>query len=146
MTPAEKAQSQVNCAVVHINAKTGSALKLIAGCHWREAAAKIREAQRNLSEALRYLTDLAEDQPRDPNYTRPVNFTSTNNYGSGPAGEDDVYTVEEFRARCAGGSFNDHDGYGYPVKNKMANINVFVYPSQIAKITDDVTHDIWLNK
>ena len=30
------------------------------------------------------------------NYTDKVRFTSTGNYGCGPEGEDDVYTVEEF--------------------------------------------------
>ena len=64
-------------------------------------------------------------------YTTPVKFSSTGNYGCGPDDdEDDVYTVSEFIELCKLGAFIDYDGYGYPVKNNLANKSVAIYPSQ----------------
>jgi len=42
-------------------------------------------------------------------YCIPVKFTVTGTYGCGPKGEDDVYTVEEFKKFCEAGSFIDFD-------------------------------------
>ncbi len=80
------------------------------------------------------------------NYTRKVNFTSTNNYGCGPDNEDDVYTVEEFKQCCEDGAFRDYDGHGYPVKDNKACESIIVKPSRVNKIPEDATHIIWFNK
>lgn len=79
-------------------------------------------------------------------YERPVSFTVTNTYGCAPCGEDDVYTVAEFRERCDSGSFIDYDGHGYPVKDKLADESVIVKPSRIGEIPDDATHIVWYNR
>jgi hypothetical protein len=79
-------------------------------------------------------------------YTHPVNFNSTNNYGNAPEGEDDVYTVEEFLKICDDGMFIDYDGYGHPVKDKMADESICVKPSQREQIPKDATHIVWYNR
>lgn len=80
------------------------------------------------------------------NYTDPVIFSSTGNYGCGPEGEDDVYTAEEFRLCVKGGGFIDYDGYGHPVKDKKADPSINIYPSKIKEIPADATHIVWFNR
>lgn len=86
------------------------------------------------------------------NYTDPVKFTSTNNYGCGPQGEDDVYTVEEFKTLCENGAFIDYDGFGCPVKDSKADPSFFIYPSRVVAypnprwIPEDATHVVWYNR
>jgi len=79
-------------------------------------------------------------------YTRPVKFSVTNQYGCGPDGEDDVYTVEEFLAHVQGGSFIDYDGHGRPVKDGMADENIVIKPSRVHEIPKDATHVVWFNR
>lgn len=79
-------------------------------------------------------------------YSFPVRFSSTNNYGCGRDDEDDVYTVEEFRERVASGSFIDYDGHGYPVLGNMADRRVVIRPSTVDTIPADATHIVWFNK
>ncbi len=79
-------------------------------------------------------------------YTEPVNFTATDRYGNGPAGEDDVYTVEEFRRNVKCGAFIDYDGFGHPVKDRKLNPEVYVYPSKVHEIPADATHVVWYNR
>lgn len=79
-------------------------------------------------------------------YTNPVKFTRTNQYGCGPKGEDDVYTVKEFIEKVKTSSFIDYDGYGYPVKDKLADTKIIVKPSRVDKIPKDATHIVWFNK
>ena len=79
-------------------------------------------------------------------YSTPVKFTKTNQYGSGPVGEDDVYTVDEFLAHVASGAFVDYDGDGYPVKDKLADRGVLVRPSSARMIPKDATHVVWYNR
>jgi hypothetical protein len=55
------------------------------------------------------------------NYTKQVKFTKTGTYGNSPEGEDDVYTVEEFKEFVKSGMFIDYDGYGHPVKDGFAD-------------------------
>ena len=81
-------------------------------------------------------------------YTDPVKFTKTNNYGSGPEDEDDVYTVAEWIDHCKGGSFIDYDGYGYRVKDGKQG-GPAVHPSMVTSGTFepyDATHIVWFNK
>jgi len=83
------------------------------------------------------------------NYTRKVKFSSTNNYRCGPANEDDVYTIAEWLDHVKNGSFVDYDGYGYFVKDSLANEHHYVKPSQgenDAFETYDATHIIWFNR
>jgi len=80
------------------------------------------------------------------NYTEPVTFTKTNQYGCGPDDEDDVYTVEEFCERCNSGAFVDYDGYGHPVRDGLADESFFVWPSHAAEIPKDATHIVWFNR
>lgn len=80
-------------------------------------------------------------------YDRKVNFTATNRYGNGPDNEDDVYTVKEFLALCESGSFIDYDGYGYPVKDNMADHSIIIMPSNAGEtIPSDATHIVWFNR
>jgi hypothetical protein len=69
-------------------------------------------------------------------YSEKVNFP----------GEDDVYTVEEFKEMCECGGFIDYDGFGYPVKDSLADENITVFPSKLNKIPLDATHIVWYNR
>ena len=80
-------------------------------------------------------------------YTDPVTFTATNQYGCGADDEDDVYTVEEFLSHCEQRSFIDYDGFGHPVKDGLADEDIWVYPSRAREtIPDDATHIVWFNR
>jgi len=79
-------------------------------------------------------------------YSKPIKFSSTNNYGCGPADEDDVYTIEEFKEHVRTESFIDYDGFGYPVKNCLADPEIWIYPSKIKEIPKDATHIVWFNR
>ena len=79
-------------------------------------------------------------------YIEEVKFTSTGNYGCGPADEDDVYTIEEFKEYCDTGAFIDYDGFGYPVKDKLSDPSIFIKPSRLDLIPKDATHIIWFNR
>ena len=81
-----------------------------------------------------------------PIYDAPVNFSVTGTYGCVPKGEDDVYTVEEFRDCCDSKAFVDYDGWGYPVKEKKAARNVKIQPSVVECIPEDATHIVWYNR
>lgn len=80
------------------------------------------------------------------NYTRLVKFSSTGNYGCGPEDEEDVYTIEEFKELVNSGGFIDYDGYGYPVRDKMADESIVIQPSRLEKIPQDATHIVWFNR
>lgn len=80
-------------------------------------------------------------------YTEKVKFTETNQYGCGPADEDDVYTVEEFLALVKSRSFIDYDGFGHPVKDKKIDLDICVKPSTAhLDIPEDATHVVWYNR
>jgi hypothetical protein len=79
-------------------------------------------------------------------YTEPVIFTKTGQYGCGPDSEDDVYTVAEFLRLCETKMFIDYDGYGHPVKDRRADLKVFVKPSTRSSIPKDATHVVWYNR
>ncbi len=79
-------------------------------------------------------------------YTIPVIFTITGKYGCGPDNEDDVYTIKEFKLFCKNGRFIDYDGFGYPVKDKLADESIDIKPSKLKLIPDDATHIIWYNR
>lgn len=70
-------------------------------------------------------------------YIDPVKFTTTDRYGCGPRDEDDVYTVAEFI---------DYDGFGYPVKDKLADPYIEIKPSKRKLIPKDATHIVWYNR
>lgn len=79
-------------------------------------------------------------------YTQKVKFSSTNNYGCGPKGEDDVYTIKEFKACCKSSAFIDYDGIGYPVKDGLRDTSIVIRPSRLKDIPADATHIVWCNK
>lgn len=79
-------------------------------------------------------------------YTEVVKFSSTNNYGCGPEGENDVYTVSEFKKHCENGSFIDYDGFGHPVKDGKSDSSIWVKPSRVNEIPADATHIVWFNR
>lgn len=79
-------------------------------------------------------------------YSEPVKFTTTGNYGNGIDGEDDVYTVEEFKEFVKCGAFIDYDGYGHPVKEHLLDKSIWVKPSNLSVIPDDATHIVWYNR
>lgn len=67
-------------------------------------------------------------------YTRPVED------------DEDVMTVESFRATVAAGGFIDYDGFGYPVRGGLAASTVVVLPSRVDEIPADATHIVWFNR
>lgn len=79
-------------------------------------------------------------------YTEAVNFSATGQYGCGAEDEDDVYTVEEFKELCEMTAFIDYDGFGHPVKDRLADPDVIVKPSELQKIPADATHVVWYNR
>lgn len=79
-------------------------------------------------------------------YTEEVKFSSTNNYGRTLDFEDDVYTVEEFIGCVKCGAFIDYDGFGYPVKDKLADTTIEIKPSKLYRIPEDATHIVWYNR
>ena len=79
-------------------------------------------------------------------YSRPVKFTTTGQYGCASSNEDDVYTVKEFLEFVEDGAFRDCDGYGYPVKDRLADESILFFPSNAKlRIPKDATHIIWFN-
>ena len=80
-------------------------------------------------------------------YDNPVKFSSTGNYGNIPYDEDDVYTIEEFKEMIDDSIVTDYDGHGHPVKNNMANPNIWIIPSRLGEdIPANATHIVWYNK
>ena len=79
-------------------------------------------------------------------YTKPVKFSSTGNYGCIPDDEDDVYTVTEFLECVESEAFVDYDGHGYPVKDKLADPDIWIKPSRVKEIPADATHIVWYNR
>ena len=79
-------------------------------------------------------------------YTEKVRFTKTNQYGCGPDKEDDVYTVDEFKACVASSAFVDSDGFGHPVKDSLSDPSIDIRPSRLKYIPKDATHIVWYNK
>lgn len=79
-------------------------------------------------------------------YTEKVTFDKTGLYGCGPIGHDDVYTVAEFKSFCKDGAFIDYDGFGCPVKDKLADPSIDIKPSKLHEIPDDATHIVWYNR
>jgi hypothetical protein len=79
-------------------------------------------------------------------YNDPVKFSSTKNYGNVPFDENDVYTIQEFKACCDHGAFIDYDGFGFPVKDKMADPGIEIKPSKLQDIPEDATHIVWFNR
>ena len=79
-------------------------------------------------------------------YDTPVNFTTTGRYGCCPISEDDVYTIEEFKEFVSCGMFIDYDGYGHPIKDRLADYLVYIYPSKINNIPKEATYIVWFNR
>ena len=79
-------------------------------------------------------------------YSKPVKFSATGRYGCGPDDEDDVYTVEEFRAFVESGAFIDYDGFGHPVRDGLSDEGIVVQPSRVDEIPADATHVVWFNR
>ncbi len=79
-------------------------------------------------------------------YNKKIKFSETNRFGCGLSDEDDVYTVEEFKKAVECNAFIDYDGYGYPVKNKLADPKIIILPSKIDQIPEDATHIVWFNR
>lgn len=42
--------------------------------------------------------------------------------------------------------FNDHDGYGFSIKDGKADRAIIIRPSGLGKIPDDATHIVWYNR
>ncbi len=58
----------------------------------------------------------------------------------------DIQSIKEFKEACAMGSFIDSDGFGYPVKDGMANPSICITPSELHKIPENATHILWYNQ
>lgn len=59
---------------------------------------------------------------------------------------DDIYTVEEFKIMVKHGVLIDYDGFGYPMKDGLADDEILVYPSRVDDIPEDATHVVWFNR
>lgn len=62
------------------------------------------------------------------------------------APDDDVMEIEDFKAAVEQGAFMDYDGFGYPVKDSLADNDIRIRPSKLEDIPDDATHIVWFNK
>lgn len=58
----------------------------------------------------------------------------------------DVMTVEAFRDAVSAGSLMNCDGFGYPVRDGMADSRREIRPSTADEIPEDATHVVWFNK
>lgn len=58
----------------------------------------------------------------------------------------DVMTVHEFREMVKHGAFIDYDGFGYPMKDDLADHEIIVKPSRLETIPADATHIVWFNR
>ena len=79
-------------------------------------------------------------------YDTPVKSTVTGQYGCEQEDEDCVIIIEEFIAQVKMGAFIDYDGFGYPVKDKLADESIVIKPSRIDQIPKDATHIVWYNR
>jgi hypothetical protein len=79
-------------------------------------------------------------------YNVPVKFSSTNNYGCEEDCEDDVYTVAEFIEHACNRTLINDDGFGFPVKDNLADEDIMIMPSSICLIPNDATHIVWYNR
>lgn len=79
---------------------------------------------------------------------RKAKFTETGTFGAALAnGEDDVYTVEEFKNFCKAGAFVDHDGDGEAVlADGTIMDDTFIQPSRLYEIPREAKYIIWYNK
>ena len=59
----------------------------------------------------------------------------------------DFMTIEDFRSKCATGSFIDEDGYGY-YATETAKSDILIYPSDVTEniLREDFPYVIWLNR
>lgn len=57
-----------------------------------------------------------------------------------------IYSIKAFRQFVSQGTFIDYDGYGNPMKDKMINPSIKIYPSSINEIPSDATHICWYNR
>jgi len=73
-------------------------------------------------------------KPETGNYNQPVD-----NIGH-------VMEVEDFISCCKMKGFIDYDGFGYPIKNNMADEDITIFPSKRYLIPKDATHIIWYNR
>jgi hypothetical protein len=78
-------------------------------------------------------------------YTRAVQFSQVNTFGNS-GDEDDVYTVQGFRRIVQAGGFVDSDGFGYPVRDGLADTDRVIKPSKISRLPPDATHVVWYNR
>lgn len=60
--------------------------------------------------------------------------------------KDEIQDIKEFKEACAAGLFIDSDGFGYPVKDGMANPSICITPSELHKIPENATHILWYNQ
>lgn len=61
--------------------------------------------------------------------------------------DDDIYTLEDFKANVDCGGFIDYDGCGHPVKNGKYDVDWNIYPSTFPEsMPKDATHVIWYNR
>lgn len=60
--------------------------------------------------------------------------------------EADVMTVRTFQDMVKYGAFIDYDGFGYPVKDDLADHDIIVKPSRLEMIPADATHIVWFNR
>lgn len=76
-------------------------------------------------------------------YSKPVNFINTAATHTIGEGEDEVYTLSEFEDLCKCGVLCDYDGYGHPVKSKLADIDIWILQSNLKIIPGSATHILW---
>ena len=62
--------------------------------------------------------------------------------------DDDVMTLEEWRACCDCGGFIDYDGFGYYSDGKVMWTDHTAHPSErnLVKPPEGTTHVVWFNR
>ena len=67
-------------------------------------------------------------------------------YNMVPDEDDDIMTVDKWIEACEDGSFIDYDGFGYPMKDGLADESTPFYPSDRRNLPKDATHIVWFNR
>jgi hypothetical protein len=107
--------------------------------------------KKNAEASLKLLLEIIADaypskkKQETTSYTLPVMFGPKNERHD-DGHHDEVYTVKEFLNACECHALIDYDGYGHPVKNKMADKSVYIMPSNTSLIPKDATHIVWYNR
>lgn len=114
---------------------------------YRVSCVSMRRAFSEYARRLAWKSDTPRDEIGRPSgYWMPV-FSEKTGMGRLPLSIDDcVFSVSEFRTEVLCGNLVDFDGFGYPVKDGLADPTIDIMPSKLDSIPSEATHIVWYNK